>query len=77
MGPDLVELELQRCHDGKVLTSTAQSPEQLGFRLRRRRGQVPLHGHELDGDEVVDGMSELPRQPPGATTEDRPGDADR
>ncbi len=66
LGPHVVEGELQRGHHTEVVAGSAQPPEQLRVRLRRGRHRLPGHGHQLEGDEVVDPVPERPREPAGA-----------
>ena len=73
--PDRVQPVLERDDDAEVAGSTAQTPEQIGMLICRRRHEPPVGSDEVDREQVVDRQAVLPRQPADAAAESQPGDA--
>ncbi len=71
----LVQPQGERGGDAEVAAPAVQRPEQLGVLVGARVHPLGVGGHQLHGDEVVDGEAEGAVQPAGAAAEDEAADA--
>ena len=58
-----VQAQLKLGDDPEVAAAAAQSPEELRVLVGARGDEPSVGGHEINGDEVVDGEAMLPHEP--------------
>ena len=74
---DLVQPELEAgCH-AKVAAAAADCPEQVRVRLGVRPQELAIGGHDLGGQQVVDGQTVLADEIPNAAAQGDPSDPHR
>jgi hypothetical protein len=54
--------ELERSDDAEIATRTANRPEQVGVLGRASRANLTIRCDDLDGEQTIDGQSELASQ---------------
>ena len=72
-----VQAVLERGHHPEVVPGTADGPEQVLVLGRAGGAQDPVGGHDVYGEQVVDGKAVLAAQPALPPAEGQPGDAGR
>ncbi len=65
----------QRCDGPEIAAATPQRPEQIRVFARARGAELPVRGHHVGRDEIVDGQPMLSHQPTQAAAEGQAGDA--
>ena len=66
-----------RVDDAEVAAAAADRPEQVRVRVRVRAEDLPVGGHDVGGEEVVDRQAVLPHQVADAAAGRDPADPDR
>ena len=74
---DLAEAVLEPGRDPEVAAAAADRPEQVRMRLRVHVQQLPVGGHQLGCEEVVDGEPVLADEEADAASERETADPDR
>src|SRR5204863_8629089 len=61
-------------HDPEVAAAAADPPKQIRVDVLARSHELPVGGHEVDGEKLVDREAELAHQPADPAAEGQPGE---
>ena len=75
LGAQGEQTELERRDDAQVAASTSEPPEQVRFLGGAGSHETTVGGHDVRGEQVVDGQPVLPADPTKASPEGEAGDA--
>src|SRR6516164_10112682 len=72
-----MELELEGGHHPEIAATAPQRPEQILVLTVTGMEQLAISGHDIGGEEVVDGEPEFPARPTKAAAQCQPRDSRR
>src|SRR5215813_13967651 len=70
-----MQLEFQCSYDAKVATAAAQRPEQVHILHRIGPAKFAVGGHDLSGNQIINGCAVLAHEPTQSAAESKPRDA--